>query len=301
MYHIALTIAQFLFTLWPLFIAAALLYSFQGRYGRWWLRNLARRIHTNLLSTWLVLAFVWVFTLFAPEPAAALLPEPYNTLLFLSGLALLLVIEGYRLRLFPRRLAARINLHDAHRLTDLKRMDPGQFEELVAETYRALGYSASRTGKSGDHGIDVEVRTDDGRRWVVQCKRYRETVGESTVRELYGTMVAERANRAVLVTSASITAPAETWARGKPIDLVDGPAFLRMIDQARRQSRGSLIDRFARWLERTVLAPRIPPALRPDVPVCPLCGSAMIPHPKQPGRGLYRCTRYPTCRGVANG
>src|SRR5690606_38671209 len=112
-----------------------------------------------------------------------------------------------------------------------------------------LGYKVQHIGHSGDHGVDVELRTKNGEYWVVQCKRYRGSVGESVVRELYGTMVAENADRAVLVTTAKITPPARAWARGKPIDLIDGAALLFLIDRARRMMKNSWFDRLALSLE----------------------------------------------------
>jgi restriction system protein len=111
--------------------------------------------------------------------------------------------------------------------------------------------------------VDVLVRTSEGDEWVVQCKRYRDTAGESIIRELYGTMVSEKADRAVLVTTAEITAPARAWARGKPIDLVDGGTLLKMIEKARQRADGTVLDRMAHGLENLLFTSQLPPpALR---------------------------------------
>ncbi len=355
-----LFICQFAYIIWPLFVITALAYSFQFSRRRGWLRLLGHKIHANLLYTWLALFVVWLVTLFAKSPSPTLLPEPTNSILFFGGLALLVCVELLRLRSLPRRIRARIELHEVQAVAYFRSLAPDEFEELVAETYRALGYAANRVGKSGDHGIDVEVRTPKGERWIIQCKRYRDSVGESTVRELYGTLINEGAERGVLVTSADITLPAETWAKGKPIDLVDGPALLRLVERARRRAEGSLLDRFTSALASLFQASRRPAGLsgvtapRPDgaalqvssagkpitafptlndrdassqtQPVrvradrpgfntaggqedrlssprrlCPACGAPLEPHPQRPGRNLYRCTRYPSCRVVIIG
>jgi len=254
---------QFAYLIWPLFIVTALAYSLQFRLKRGWLRQLGRRIQSNLLYTWLVLFVIWLVTLFVASPTPTLIPEPANTIIFLGGLALLVFFELLRLRKLPWRIRARIDLHEAHGIAYLKSLDPDHFEELVAETYRALGNTAVRVGKRGDHGVDVEVITPEGQRWVVQCKRYRDSVGESAVRELYGTLVSERAARGVLVTSATITQPATAWARGKPIDLVNGAALLRLIDRARQKAAGSLFDRLTTWFERQFQPARPAPGLHP--------------------------------------
>ncbi len=348
---------QFAYIIWPLFIITALAYSLQFSRRRGWLRTIGRKIHTNLLYTWLALFLVWLVTLFAKAPPPTLIPEPANSIIFFSGLALLLALEVLRLQSLPRRIRARIELHEAQGVAYFRNLSPDEFEELVAETYRALGYSANRVGKSGDHGIDVEVRTPSGEYWVVQCKRYRDPVGERTVRELYGTLMSEGADRGILVTSADITPPAATWARGKPIDLIDGTSLLRLVDRARRRAEGSFFDRLSGALSRLVLPGRRPPGLQtsaipqsvapnhpaisvePSIPavqpaiiqsssahtqpvrvrptgpqpganvgqenslavpshLCPACGAPLEPHPRRPGRDLYRCTRYPHCRVV---
>jgi restriction system protein len=325
--EILFTLAQFIFILWPLFIITALVYSFQGSL-KW--KFLARRVRQNLLITWTVLFLVWLFTLFAPLPTPSLLPEPWSTMVFLAGFGLLLLAEASRLGLLKRRLHARAGLHHTSDLESLKNMDPTDFEYLVAETYRTLGYQATHMGHSGDHGVDVLLHTPSGELWVVQCKRYQDTVGESVIRDLYGTMVSEKGSRAILVTTAHITPPAMEWARGKPIDLVDGAALLKLIDEAHHRSEGSLFDRLANWLD-DLFQPAIPSALRPSTgatqpvrvrpagqapvissaapiryyrsaPVCPNCGVVMVPRPPRPtdapGRVLYRCPNYPTCRVV---
>jgi hypothetical protein len=294
-FEILVTLAQFIYILWPLFLISAFIYSLWGYTGiaalfnRNRRRHVLRRVQLNLLYTWLMVFVVWLFSLFADGPTPTLLPEPYNGMIFFGGLALLLINEIYRLRLFPLRLRARIDLHEIEQIAYLKEMDPAHFEELVAETYRALGYSAQRTGKSGDHGVDVLVFTPAGKRWIVQCKRYRDTVGESVVRELYGTLMSERADRAVLVTSANITAPAVEWARGKPIALVDGPALLRLIEQARSKAKGSPFDRLTRWIEGLVGIPSRPPGLRAPRPL----PAAVQPQPaaQEPSAAISASTR----------
>ncbi len=182
-------LAQFAFILWPLFIVTAFFYSFYNFGERNWLKELGHRLYRNLLFTWLMLFIIWIVTQLGRETIPTLLPEPANSIIFFSGLGLIFLIEIYKLRSFPFRIKARMDMHAAQAITDLNRLSPGNFEELVAETFRTLGYEARRTGHTGDHGIDVELRTKSGKRWIVQCKRYRTSVGEGIVRELYGVLI----------------------------------------------------------------------------------------------------------------
>lgn len=77
--------------------------------------------------------------------------------------------------------------------------------------------------------MDVRVRAKNGEKWIVQCKRYRGSVGEPYVRDLYGTMLHEKAQRASIITSGKFSRQALAWAEGKPIDLYDGEKLLKIL------------------------------------------------------------------------
>jgi restriction system protein len=106
---------------------------------------------------------------------------------------------------------------------DLGRLTPSEFEEYVAILFEKSGYHVRRRGGSGDHGIDLVVKRK-GRTSVVQCKRYEEAIGPSTVRELIGAMTNAGMKRGFLITTSGFTAGAEHEARQAPykITMVDG-------------------------------------------------------------------------------
>ena len=76
----------------------------------------------------------------------------------------------------------------------------------------------------------------DGEKWVIQCKRWRGTVGEPVVRDLYGVLHHEKADKGAIITTGQFTESAREWARGKPIVLYDGDQFLRSWKRVRGQS-----------------------------------------------------------------
>ena len=94
------------------------------------------------------------------------------------------------------------------------------------------GYSANNTRDVKDGGIDVLVTDRFGQTAVVQCKRYKGTVGEPIVRDLYGTMIGNGASYAYLVTTGSISDEAQRWAAGKPIALIDGRQLVELARAA---------------------------------------------------------------------
>lgn len=114
-------------------------------------------------------------------------------------------------------------------LAELQALSPGDFEEYVTRyIFERQGYRAINTPDVKDGGIDVLVFDDHGQQAVVQCKRYKGTVGEPVVRDLYGTMIGNGATYAYLITTGEISAAAQLWARGKPIELIDGPHLVQL-------------------------------------------------------------------------
>ncbi len=108
------------------------------------------------------------------------------------------------------------------------------FEAWTAALLSSIGARASHQGGSFDHGVDVAAELD-GKKIAVQCKKYYggKLVGERSVRELYGAMVGERYDRALLVTTSNFTFEAKKWAKGKPgLVLVNAKLLERIIQNS---------------------------------------------------------------------
>lgn len=114
-------------------------------------------------------------------------------------------------------------------LEQMMALTPAEFEHYVAERiFARQGYHVVNTPDVKDGGIDLLLTDRDGRRAVVQCKRYRGTVGAEIVRDLYGTMIHDGAAHAFLVTTGAISRAAREWAAGKNIELIDGARLLEL-------------------------------------------------------------------------
>lgn len=112
-------------------------------------------------------------------------------------------------------------------LADLQELDPVAFELFCGYLYREQGYDVQTTVVTGDGGVDLHLR-HFGRNIIAQCKRTTGTVGQAVVRDLYGTMLHNGADAAILLTTGRISQPALDFAIGKPIRLLDGNALLRL-------------------------------------------------------------------------
>lgn len=99
---------------------------------------------------------------------------------------------------------------------DYAQLDPYAFEEAVAELCRRDGCAdAEVVGGAGDLGADVLATTPDGRRLVVQCKRYgpENRAGSQDLQRFGGTCYAvHEADIALVVSTGGFTEPALDYA-----------------------------------------------------------------------------------------
>jgi restriction system protein len=117
---------------------------------------------------------------------------------------------------------------------NLMELSPQEFESLVCNLFAKMGLESKLTQASRDGGIDVvafDNRPIFGGKVVIQAKRYKNTVGVSAVRDLYGTLMNEGANKGILVTTSGFGSDAFNFANDKPIELIDGGGLLYLLEQ----------------------------------------------------------------------
>lgn len=108
------------------------------------------------------------------------------------------------------------------------------FEHLTERLYHSMDYETSLTQQSRDGGRDIIAKINDGAKHeflLIECKRYADTVDVGIVRELYGVINSEKANRGVLVTSGKFTPDAERFADENFIQLIDGDKFVLLLNE----------------------------------------------------------------------
>jgi hypothetical protein len=96
-------------------------------------------------------------------------------------------------------------------------LDGFSFENEVAHLFHRAGYSPSKQRATGDGGIDIVC--GDGT--IVQCKAHKKPIPPAVLRELYGTQLHFKAPKAVLVSRSGVTSAAQSFARGKNIEIWD--------------------------------------------------------------------------------
>jgi len=212
--------AKFLVGLWPVMFITVLVGIGKRHKG---FGEAIRASFKGLIISWGLFAVLRLVFYMMKMDTFHLVAEPTDTYLFVS----------VGLLLFPFMIA--LLLEEKHKrfnastLEELRALSPSEFEELVAETYRAQGHQVQLVGGTGDHGIDLIVHTQRSETWLVQCKRYRGKIGEPIVRDFYGALKASDADGGSIITTGTISDAARLWAEGKPIKLYDGEQFIKIV------------------------------------------------------------------------
>lgn len=109
-----------------------------------------------------------------------------------------------------------------------------EFESLVQNLFTKMGLEARQTRPSRDGGVDCiayDTRPIFGGKIVIQAKRYKNTVGVSAVRDLYGTLQNEGASKGILVTTSGYGPASFEFAQNKPIELIEGANLLYLLEE----------------------------------------------------------------------
>ena len=199
---------------------------------------------------------------------ALMLPAP-----FISGVILLAAPFAF----FNSRRKAK-QLDTQRNIQTVRDLHWRNFEELVAEAYRRLGYRVSEGSYGADGGIDLELRKD-GQHTFVQCKQWKtKKVGVNVVREMFGVLTAHQADYFIIISSGTFTQQAIEFSKGKPLALIDGPKLLALINDV-----------------------QVLPQVTIEKPkVCPICSGELITRTakRSPNAGntFLGCSNFPKCR-----
>ncbi len=199
---------------------------------------------------------------------AFVIPAPY-----IAGLILLAAPFAF---LNTRRKAKQLDTQ--RNIQTVRDLHWRNFEELVAEAYRRQGYRVTEGGYGADGGIDLELRKD-GQLTLVQCKQWKtQKVGVNVVREMFGVLTAHQANHFIIISSGTFTQQAIDFAAGKPIELIDGPKLLALVNDV-----------------------QVSPQVTIEKPkVCPKCSGELVERTAKrgpnAGNRFLGCSNFPKCR-----
>lgn len=115
---------------------------------------------------------------------------------------------------------------------DFSTMDGYEFEDYISNLFRGLGFEVEATNYSNDGGVDLVAIYNQpifAGKYIIQCKNWTSPVGQPEVRDLYGVVMDQRANKGILITPSDYTQQAYDFANGKNIELINGHVLRRFL------------------------------------------------------------------------
>jgi restriction system protein len=110
------------------------------------------------------------------------------------------------------------------------------FELLVAEVYRRLGFDVRITKPRKDGGLDIELRRLRGglsEASIVECKRHSHKPNVKDVRALLGVVSDRKVNKGIIVSTSTFTSGARELSSGnRRIELVPYSVLNRLLNRA---------------------------------------------------------------------
>lgn len=117
---------------------------------------------------------------------------------------------------------------------NLMELTPNEFESLIQNLFEKIGLDTHQTQASRDGGVDAiayDSRPIFGGKIIIQAKRYKNTVGVSAVRDLFGTVMNEGASKGLLVTTSGYGKASFDFAKNKPLELLEGGHLLHLLKE----------------------------------------------------------------------
>lgn len=129
------------------------------------------------------------------------------------------------------RLDAKLQTELLKQLCD---MSPYDFETVVADLLKAMGYGESfTTKKSNDGGVDAIVNEDalGLSKIYAQAKRYAHNnlVQQKAIQDFLGSLVANDISKGIFITTSDFSKNAESLAKNKSVILINGDELTRLM------------------------------------------------------------------------
>ena len=117
----------------------------------------------------------------------------------------------------------------------LDEMEGYEFEIALANIYRRLGYTVTRTPRTRDFGGDLILETEY-EKIIVQAKRTKKPVSLKAVQEVSGAVGYYQATKGMVVTNSEFRDSAFQLANMNDIELVDRDELHELIEQANQMA-----------------------------------------------------------------
>jgi len=150
--------------------------------------------------------------------------------ILLGGSIIILFVEWF---IYQRKLKSykeRVQKIKDSEIQELDVFSGEKFEFYLNKLFEDLGYKKIQTTqKTRDFGVDLIMFDDQGKKIVIQAKRYKSTVGIDAINEAVGTRLPEKADEVWVVTNNYFTKPALEHAKKNAVKRIDRDSLIDLI------------------------------------------------------------------------
>lgn len=114
-------------------------------------------------------------------------------------------------------------------MDDIDKMSGLEFEKFLAKLFAKMGYTNITLTPATDQGGDLICEAPNGVRSVIQAKRWKSSVGNSSIQEVLGAMAIYECRMGMVVTNSNFTKKAIILAKKTRILLHDRTWLAKQI------------------------------------------------------------------------
>ena len=126
-------------------------------------------------------------------------------------------------------------LHPDRVRDEIHYMSGPEFERFMADLLRQKGYEVEETPLSGDQGVDLVLPDLEGKRVVIQLKRWTGPVGNNAVQATFAGMAHYQADEGWVITTSTFTKSARELARSTNVRLIDRDELADWLEGLREE------------------------------------------------------------------
>ena len=126
-------------------------------------------------------------------------------------------------------------LHPDRVRDEIHYMSGPEFERFMADLLRQKGYEVEETPLSGDQGVDLILPDLDGKRVVIQLKRWTGPVGNKAIQATFAGMAHYQADEGWVIITSTFTKSARELARSTNVRLIDRDELADWLEGLREE------------------------------------------------------------------
>jgi restriction endonuclease Mrr len=147
--------------------------------------------------------------------------------------------ELVRQREAAKRHRIEAMLHPDRVRDEIHYMSGPEFERFMADLLRQKGYQVDETPLSGDQGVDLVLPDLDGKRVVIQLKRWTGPVGNNAIQATFAGMAHYQADEGWVITTSTFTKSARELARSTSVRLIDRDELTDWLEGLREEEEAT--------------------------------------------------------------